>query len=243
MDCIERDAGFRAWVRDPRKVHSNRLAVVPDQQSEYAAFRVPQSKPQRGVLTLMQQAPDSALVERMTQGDERALAALYDRYSGMLFAMLMRILRDRHAAEEVLQDLFLQLWRDAARFDSSRGSLPGWLLVCGRNRAISRLRTRERREVVEDIETFQVHALPSSVNMEDEAHRALLVEKLRAAMAALPREQREAVELAYFEGMTQTEIAARTGSPLGTVKSRVRSAMQALKELFDDGTTRQSRRS
>lgn len=190
----------------------------------------------------MQPAPDPALIERMTLGDETALSALYDRYASMLFSMLMRILRDRQAAEEVLQDLFLQLWRNPARFDASRGSLPAWLLVIGRNRAISHLRRRQNREVLEDIEAYPARALPSSINMEDESHRALLVEKLRTAMAALPAEQREAVELAYFEGMTQTEIATRTGSPLGTVKSRVRAAIQVLKELFDDGTTRQSGR-
>lgn len=186
----------------------------------------------------MQQAPDSALVEQMTLGDETALAVLYDRYSGMLFSMLLRILRDREAAEEVLQDLFLQLWRDPARFDSSRGSLPAWLLVIGRNRAISRLRRRDHREIVEDIEAYPLHSGPAAADIEDEAQRALLVEKLRTAMATLPPEQREAVELAYFEGMTQTEIAARTGTPLGTVKSRVRSAMQSLKELFGNGTAR-----
>jgi RNA polymerase sigma-70 factor (ECF subfamily) len=89
-----------------------------------------------------QPAPDSALVERMMAGDENALSTLYDRYSGMLFGMLVRILRDPQAAEEILQDLFLQLWRGAARFDASRGSLPAWLMVIGRNRALSRLRTR-----------------------------------------------------------------------------------------------------
>jgi RNA polymerase sigma-70 factor, ECF subfamily len=188
-------------------------------------------------------APDSALVERMMAGDEGALAALYDRYSGMIFAMLVRILRDQHAAEEVLQDLFLQLWRTASHFDASRGSLPAWLMVIGRNRAISHLRSRARYEMHDDIDAFPANALASSVNIEDETQRALLVQKLRAAMSALPREQREAVELAYFEGMTQTEIAAKTGSPLGTVKSRVRTAMQSLKELFDDGTARQSGRS
>ncbi|MGB9147620.1 MAG: sigma factor, partial [Acidobacteriaceae bacterium] len=87
----------------------------------------------------MQPAPDSALVERMIAGDESALSTLYDRYSGTLFAVLVRILRDTQAAEEVLQDLFLQLWRSAARFDASRGSLPAWLMVIARNRAISRL--------------------------------------------------------------------------------------------------------
>jgi len=190
-----------------------------------------------------QHVPDSALVERMMAGDEGALAALYDRYSGMLFAMLVRTLRDPQAAEEILQDLFLQLWRGAARFDAHRGSLPAWLMVIGRNRALSRLRTREHREIPEDIEAFPANAVPSSVNLEDDAERSLLMEKLRTAMAALPTEQREAVELAYFEGMTQTEIAARTGSPLGTVKSRVRSAMQSLKQVFDERTARQSGRS
>jgi RNA polymerase sigma-70 factor (ECF subfamily) len=190
-----------------------------------------------------QHVPDSALVERMVAGDEGALAALYDRYSGMLFAMLVRTLRDPQAAEEILQDLFLQLWRGAARFDATRGSLPAWLMVIGRNRALSRLRTREHREIPEDIEAFPANAVPSSVNLEDDAERSLLMEKLRTAMATLPAEQREAVELAYFEGMTQTEIAARTGSPLGTVKSRVRSAMQSLKQAFDERTARQSGRS
>jgi RNA polymerase sigma-70 factor (ECF subfamily) len=178
----------------------------------------------------------------MMAGDESALSALYDRYSGMLFAMLVRILRDPQAAEEILQDLFLQLWRGAARFDAGRGSLPAWLMVIGRNRALSRLRTREHREIPEDIEAFPANAVASSVNLEDDAERSLLMEKLRTAMATLPAEQREAVELAYFEGMTQTEIAAHTGSPLGTVKSRVRTAMQSLKQVFDGGTARQSGR-
>ncbi|MGC2638304.1 MAG: sigma-70 family RNA polymerase sigma factor [Acidobacteriaceae bacterium] len=191
----------------------------------------------------MQPAPDSALVERMITGDESALVAVYDRYAAMIFGMLVRMLRDRQAAEEILQDLFFELWRGAARFDASRGSLPAWLMVIARNRALSRLRTRQYREIPEDIEAFPANAVASSVNLADDSERNLLMEKLRTAMAALPSEQREAVELAYFEGMTQSEIAARTGSPLGTVKSRVRAALQSLKLIFDDGTTRQSGRS
>jgi RNA polymerase sigma-70 factor (ECF subfamily) len=178
----------------------------------------------------------------MIAGDERALSELYDRYSGMLFSLLVRILKDTSAAEEILQDLFLQLWRNPSRFDANRGSLPAWLMVIGRNRAISRLRSRERREVSEDSDGFSMDSLPSPENIESDAQRAELARRLRVAMASLPAEQREAVELAYFEGMTQTEIATRTGSPLGTVKSRVRAAMQALKQIFDDGTTRQSGR-
>lgn len=191
----------------------------------------------------MYPVPDSALVERMMAGDENALAALYDRYSGLLFAMLVRILRDTGAAEEVLQDLFLHLWRSAARYDAARGSLPAWLLVIGRNRAISRLRRRGPQEVQDDGEKFSMESVASPSNMEDEAWRAQMMNRLRNAMAALPGEQRKAVELAYFEGMTQTEIAAKTNTPLGTVKSRVRAAMQTLKQVFDDGTTRQPGRS
>lgn len=191
----------------------------------------------------MQPAADSALVERMMMGDESALATVYDRYAAMIFGMLVRMLRDRQAAEEILQDLFFELWRGASRFDASRGSLPAWLMVIARNRALSRLRTRQHREIPEDIEAFPANAVASSVNLEDDSERNLLMEKLRTAMASLPSEQREAVELTYFEGMTQSEIAARTGSPLGTVKSRVRAGMQSLKLIFDDGTTRQSGRS
>lgn len=191
----------------------------------------------------LQPVPDSALIERIMAGDEGALSALYDRYSGMLYAMLLRILKDTGAAEEVLQDLFLQLWRSAARFDASRGSLAGWLLVIGRNRALSRLRGKQRREFVpDDGEGFSIEALPASGNLEDEAARMELMDRLRGALAALPGEQREAVELAYFEGMTHTEIATRTQCPLGTVKSRVRAAMQTLKQLFDDESTRSTRR-
>ncbi len=179
-----------------------------------------------------QPVPDSALIERMMAGDEAALSTLYDRYSAMLFGMLMRILRDQQAAEEVLQDLFLQLWRNAAQFDAGRGSLPAWLMVIGRNRAISRLRGRRDREVLEEEEGDYANTFASGQNIEDEAVRAQLARNIAAALEQLPAEQRQAVELAYFEGMTQSEIANRTGTPLGTVKTRVRTAMQSLRQIL-----------
>ena len=182
----------------------------------------------------MQPNPDSLLIERTMTGDEAALSIIYDRYSAMLFGMLMRILRDKQAAEEVLQDVFLQLWRNAVQFDSSRGSLPAWLLVIGRNRAISRLRGRGSREVVEESEGDFADTFVSPQNVEEEASRNELMKSVTAALSRLPAEQRQAVELAYFEGMTQSEIAARTGSPLGTVKTRVRSAMQSLRQTLAD---------
>jgi len=190
-----------------------------------------------------QAVPDSALIERIMAQDENALSAVYDRYSGMVFSVLVRILKDSQAAEEVLQDLFLQLWREARRFDSNRGSLPAWLMVIARNRAISRLRGRNRRALVETSEELAPGYAPWLDNVEHEAARAEIVGKVRAAMREMPREQRQVVELAYFEGLTQTEIAAHTGTPLGTVKTRMRTAIQSLRQLFDDGTARQSGRS
>jgi RNA polymerase sigma-70 factor (ECF subfamily) len=187
----------------------------------------------------MQPVADSMLIERMMAGDEAALSNLYDRYSAMLFGMLMRILRDKQAAEEVLQDIFLQLWRNAGQFDAGRGSLAAWLLVMGRNRAISRLRGRSGREVLEEEEGAFANTFVSSQNVEEEAWRTELRASLTGALSKLPEEQRQAVELAYFEGMTQSEIAARTRAPLGTVKTRVRTAMQSLKQILDDRTTRQ----
>ena len=179
-----------------------------------------------------QPVPDSALIERMMAGDEAALSTLYDRYSAMLFGMLMRILRDQQAAEEVLQDMFLQLWRNAAQFDAKRGSLPAWLMVIGRNRAISRLRGRRDREVLEEEEGDYANTFASGQNIEDEAVRAELARNISAALEQLPAEQKQAVELAYFEGMTQSEIANQTGIPLGTVKTRVRTAMQTLRQIL-----------
>jgi RNA polymerase sigma-70 factor (ECF subfamily) len=167
----------------------------------------------------MQPIGDSMLIGRMMAGDEAALSNLYDRYSAMLFGMLMRILRDKQAAEEVLQDIFLQLWRNAGQFDAGRGSLAAWLLVIGRNRAISRLRGRSGREVLEEEEGAFANTFVSSQNVEEEAWRTELRASLTAALSRLPEEQRQAVELAYFEGMTQSEIAARTRAPLGTVKT------------------------
>ncbi len=161
------------------------------------------------------------------------------RYSAMLFGVLIRILHDSQIAEEVLQDLFLQLWRKAGQFDATRGSLPVWLLVMGRNRAISRLRRRTDRAVTEDEVEVYANTFLSSENLENEVSRRDLMEKVREAVLQLPAEQRRTVELAYFEGLTQTEIAAKTGSPLGTVKTRVRAALQTLKQILDDRKTRQ----
>lgn len=173
-----------------------------------------------------QRATDWALIDRVIARDETALAALYDRYSGMVCSVLNRILRDTAAAEEILQDIFYQVWRNAAQFDPARGSFPGWLVVAARNRAISRLRRRNLGEGEELIENTVI--LPC--NLESEAAQKQMIGKVKSALGNLPQEQREAIELAYFEGLTHSEIAARTGDPLGTVKTRLRTAVESLKK-------------
>lgn len=172
-----------------------------------------------------QRSSDWNLIERIVARDETALASLYDRYSGLVCAVLNRILRDSAAAEEILQDIFFQVWRTAAQFDPARGSIPGWLAVAARNRAISRLR---RRNPGQGEELFE-NAVVLPFNVETAAAQKQMMDKVKGVLGNLPKEQREAIELAYFEGLTHSEIATRTGDPLGTVKTRLRSAVETLK--------------
>jgi RNA polymerase sigma-70 factor (ECF subfamily) len=168
---------------------------------------------------------DEGLIRRILSGDEAALGLLYDRYGGRVYSAAKHILQDTGAAEEVLQDIFHQLWRAAASFDSTRGSLAGWLLVMARNRSIDRL--RRRAPAVGEEVTATLHG--AVLDIETAAARNEMAERVRAALQALPEAQREAMELAYFEGLTQSEIAKRTGDPLGTVKTRLRTALASLK--------------
>jgi len=171
---------------------------------------------------------DSALMERIMRRDETALEALYDRYASMLSSVLNRILHDAHVAEEILQDVFYQLWDKASYFDSSRGSLPGWLMVIARNRAISHRRRHEPTAGEELMENTIV--LP--LNIESALSQREALNRVKGAMEDLPREQRAAVELAFFEGLTHSEIAQRTGDPLGTIKTRLRTALETLKRTL-----------
>jgi RNA polymerase sigma-70 factor, ECF subfamily len=172
---------------------------------------------------------DQALLRRVAAGDESALAALYDRYAGVVYSVTNRILRDTGAAEEVVQDIFYQLWRSASQFDFARGSLPAWLLVIARNRAIDRLRGRSRKL----LEETEYEPVATALGLDTSAAQAEAMSKVTAALGALPASQREALELAYFEGLTHTEIADRTGEPLGTIKTRLRTAVQSLKRALN----------
>jgi RNA polymerase sigma-70 factor (ECF subfamily) len=174
--------------------------------------------------------PDRGLVARIERRDADALADLYDRYSARLMGLAYRILGETGEAEEVLQEVFLYVWRAISTFDAARGTVLAWLLVVTRSRAIDRLRARRpaARAGLRSLEGAPEPTSPQDVET-DMAGRQW--ESLcRAAIRELPEDQRRALELAYFEGLTQQEIAERTSSPLGTVKTRVRLGLMKLRE-------------
>lgn len=176
------------------------------------------------------QAPDhkddAALIARIRAGDQSAMADLYDRYSGVVYGVALRVLANTTAAEDVVQEIFLQLWRNPQAFDAERGRLAPWLAVIARNRAIDHLRKRPMEDDIDEL------PISSGVDLESDSAQKLAIEKVRGVLAQLPAEQRKALELAYFEGMTHTEIAGRTGEPLGTIKTRIRTGLLALRKAF-----------
>jgi len=176
--------------------------------------------------------PDSDLLHAIARGDESALAALYDRYHSILLGLLLRILHNRVEAEDVLQEVFLQIWQRAANFDEARGRGFTWMVTLARSRAIDRLRSLQSRQRADDT---ALRDAPEAVgDASDDAYHAEQREIVRAALAQIPEEQRRALLLAYFEGLTQSEIAARLGQPLGTVKTRMRSGMTKLRDLLGE---------
>lgn len=175
---------------------------------------------------------DVELLHAVARGDEGALARLYDQYRVILFGLLVRILNSREEAEDVLQEVFLQVWRRARDFDEGRGRPFTWLVTLARSRAIDRIRQLGARQRLAD---------SAAQNTPDEASDAAADtlhseqrEILARALAALPEEQRRTLNLAYFEGLTQSEIAEKLGTPLGTVKTRMRSGMIKLRELLGE---------
>jgi RNA polymerase sigma-70 factor (ECF subfamily) len=172
---------------------------------------------------------DIALLDRVIARDQQALGELYDAHSRLLFGLILRILKNRAEAEEVLQEVFVQAWTRAHTYHASLGSPAGWLVGIARNRAIDRLRANATRarvlespDEMPDVETPERHAQLSE--QQHAVHRAL---------DALPPEQRDLIEQAYFLGFTQSELAARYRLPLGTVKTRIRNGMQTLREHLE----------
>jgi RNA polymerase sigma-70 factor (ECF subfamily) len=170
---------------------------------------------------------DEDLLRRIGSGDQAALGDLYGRYSGLVYSVTRHILKDAGAVEEVLQDTFLHLWHIAASFDSARGTLGCWLAVMARHRSIDRL-----RQTHAEGEEFPATLLGPVLDVESFAASNEKAGRIRAALRALPEAQRVAMELVYFEGLTQSEVAKRTGVPLGTVKTRLRTALASLKRIL-----------
>lgn len=173
--------------------------------------------------------PDRPLIARVESRDAEALGALYDRHSARLLGLSQRILGDTGEAEEVLQELFLWVWRSAASFDPSRGSVLAWLLVATRSRSIDRLRAR-RPASYSAASLDEVAELAGSDDVEAASADREWESLCRRAVAELPADQRSVLEMAYFQGLTQQEIAEKTKTPLGTVKTRVRLGLMKLRE-------------
>jgi len=173
---------------------------------------------------------DSDLLHRMRLGDEAALEMLYARYGGLLYTLALRIVGDRELAREVVQDTFLRSWDGRETYDPLRGRVPWWLMAIARNRAIDLLRSRSHQQRIREraAPSREAPPAPGDNPSDDVSERVTVLNALRG----LSDGQRTAIELAYYRGLTQTEIAKELGEPLGTVKSRIREAMERLRGIL-----------
>lgn len=178
---------------------------------------------------------DAALIRRIAQGDDRALAELYDRYAATVLGIALKVVRQRESAEEITQEAFWRVWQRASTFDSSRGNVAPWLFGIVRNLSIDELRRRAVRpqSVYDDDDRSVLDTLADDADVAETVWIDTQRSAVRAAMRQLAPEQREALELAYFSGLTQREIADKLGNPLGTVKTRVRLGLLKLRDLLN----------
>lgn len=180
---------------------------------------------------------DLPLIEAMMRGDQTAMSTLYDRYAPGVLGLALRITREQADAEDVVVDTFAQVWREASRFENQRGSVAAWLATIARSRALDLLRSRGRRRRLNDAAEAEASvSAPAMGTVAPSPMSALLADertrRVQTALATLPASQRAALELAYFEGLSQSEIAERLGEPLGTVKTRMRLGLRRLREVL-----------
>jgi len=173
---------------------------------------------------------DATLVQSLVRRDVNAFEQLYDRHSRHVYALVLRILQQAATAEEVVQDVFLQLWRNAAAYDAERGPFVPWLLTLARNRALDHLRLKSERQRRREDQTDELPPVAAAPEYERELDERRRVERIRVLMGGLLPRQKRAIELAYFEGLSHSEIAAKLSEPLGTVKSWIRNGILRLKE-------------
>jgi RNA polymerase sigma-70 factor (ECF subfamily) len=173
-----------------------------------------------------------ALLARIAEGDREAFSRFYDAFASLALGLISRILRDPAASEEVLQEVFWQIWQEAARYDPRRGSPEAWVVMRSKTRAIDKLRAIRRREKTFVVPADEAMTRSNEAPGENPGVAAETRQIVRSALDGLPEAQRRVVELAFFEGLTQSEIASRLGEPLGTVKTRARMALERLKNLI-----------
>ena len=171
------------------------------------------------------QLSDEALLEAVARSDEAALAELYDRFGRMAYGLALRVLRDSALAEDAVQDAFLNVWRSAERFQPNRAKASTWVLTFVHRRAVDLVRREERRRT----EPEEAAPVPAGPGADEDAERRSKSEVVQDALRRLPPAQREAIELAYYGGYTQSELAERLGEPLGTIKSRMFTGLQRLR--------------
>lgn len=220
------------------------LAPFRSAMSADSSFQIPIDRPAQVANAAAspeqasQNLADRELMQRIVRGDEAAFSTLYRRLSPGLFSMVYQIVQDQKEAEDVLQEAFVQMWKKASTYDDKRSALFTWAVMISRNKAIDRLRGRQRRtRLVED-------ATPelSSGSADFESGADFLSsqsderKRIRDALSALPALQREAIELAFFNGMTQAEVSAKLSEPLGTVKARIRRGLLALRDVLQSSS-------
>jgi RNA polymerase sigma-70 factor (ECF subfamily) len=169
---------------------------------------------------------DAALLEQVAEGNQDAMAAVFDRYSRIVYCIALRVLREPGLAEDVMQEVLLMVWKRPQSFVSQRGNLAAWLSVVTRNRAIDVLRKRSPLQPIDDM------PLPDPRDLTIATDQGWMLDKVRSVMVTLPQEQQGPLELAYFHGLSHTEIAQKTGSPLGTVKTRIRTGLTTIRKAM-----------
>jgi len=167
---------------------------------------------------------DISLLAQIEQGDPGALTTLFDKYSRVVYSVALRVLREPASAEDVLQDIFMQVWRNPRAFSIERGSLAGWLAIISRNRSIDVQRRRRPSESVDDV------VLASPFDLAADSERNIMLAKAEGWMHELSAEQQQTLQMAFYDGLTHSEIAEKTGCPLGTIKTRIRRALQTLRK-------------
>ena len=178
------------------------------------------------------ETPGAELVARIARGDVQAFERFYDRYASLALGLIRRVLGEREAAQDVLQEVFLQVWKEAGAYDAGRGSVEAWLVMRAKTRAIDKLRARRRIPQVGAAPLGEAIAVDTAPAGDDIAAAVESRGAVEGLLARLPEAQRRVIELAFFGGLTQVEIAARLGEPLGTVKTRCRLALERLRAML-----------